>query len=949
MTNTSSSRRMHGIKALVFATLTVTATTQSPQPNIVFILADDMGWTDVSGGQTNLGNASDYYRTPNIDALAAAGMSFDHAYSCGPNCAPTRAALMSGQYPPRTGVYTVNTGNRGQSQYRKLDAAPNQTKVAPSIITLAETLKKAGYTTGHFGKWHLGDDPQGHGPNGQGFDLNIGGTNRGSVSGGSKGHFARGDGSFNLPNMPANNKPNQFMADRLTEEALAFMKSKQPFFVYLSHFSVHTPIQAPTGDIAAFNSVPKGVRHKNQTYAGMLKNLDDGLGRVMNFLETTADPRRPGNKLIGNTLVIFTSDNGGLGGYASAGAPGGKEVTHQHPLKSGKGALYEGGTRVPLIVRWDGKVTAKTTSSAPVASIDFYPTLTTIAGAQLPTKQPLDGEDILPLLNGKNSKTKRSSLFWHFPGYLQSHSSGSTWRTTPGSVIRKGKWKLHFYYETRTFELYDLVTDIGEKTNLATANPSIVQSLTKELRAWLVETKAALPFHKGTTKQVGLPGDPGPGSNPVQWKDRKAAASPPGATGHVMVSTNGSLLAFAGNSNQGVTNELWRYDGQNWTLLAPARKPTPRLRHAGVFDEGRKRLVVFGGIDGNAGLLADTWEFDGTNWSQPPPGPAPSPRRDHAMAHDSMTGKTLLFGGRNGSGPLADTWEFDGRSWRQLNPAISPPARFDHGMVTDSDRGACVLFGGKGSGTTELADTWLWNGQIWRRALTARSPPARLTFGMAYDKLRNRTIIFGGQGGQTWFTDTWEFDGKDWLVRRPGQTPPSRGGAQLAYDSTWRRVILFGGWKSSTFFNDTWGYQTRFPASSSSFGKGCGGRSGIPRLTLLGQPWLSANVILRATSLPTAVSMTGILFGGSNKSWAGGTLPYSLSVLGMPGCDLLVDPLISLGATAANGKASLPLAIPNNQWLVKGSFHAQASVLDPGANRAGIIVSNGITGTIGER
>ncbi len=481
------------------------------RPNIVFFFADDMGWTDLSTGRTNMGNPSDYYRTPNIARLAGTGVAFDNAYTCGPNCAPTRASLMSGQYGPRTGVLTVGGSNRGLSRYRKLDAPRNNVTLSPSIITLAETLKKAGYVTGHFGKWHLGNDGKGTGPSNQGFDLNVGGTSRGHVSGGSKGHFARSDGSFNLPNLGPNGKPYQFMADRLVDEALSFMnrnKSK-PFFVYLTHFSVHTPIQAPKKDINAFSGVPKGKRHKNQTYAGMLKNLDDNLARVIGFLESTDDPRNPGKKLIANTVFIFYSDNGGVGGYKDAGIYGAKEITHNCPLKAGKGSLHEGGIRVPLIIRWDGKAKRGTICHVPVITVDFYPTLAEMAGAPLPRGQVLDGESLVPLITGKSNSLKRKALFWHFPCYLQASTGNGTWRTTPVSVIRKGDYKLLFYYETRRWELYDLKNDIGEKNNIASKDPWTVQEMGMELRRWLRDVKATLPYYKGTTTQVPLPGGTG--------------------------------------------------------------------------------------------------------------------------------------------------------------------------------------------------------------------------------------------------------------------------------------------------------------------------------------------------------------------------------------------------------------------------------------------------------
>ena len=481
------------------------------KPNIVFFFADDMGWTDLSTGRTNMGHPSDYYKTPNIAKLANQGMAFDNAYTCGPNCAPTRASLMSGQYGPRTGVLTVGNSNRGLPRYRKLDAPPNKKFLNPRIITIAETLKKAGYVTGHFGKWHLGNDSQGRGPASQGFDLNVGGTEKGVVSGGSKGHFAKSDGSFNLPNLGPNGKPYQFMANRLVDEAISFMNKNKnkPFFVYLTHFSVHTPIQAPKKDIDAFNGVPPGQRHKNQTYAGMLKNLDDNLGRVITYLENTPDPRNPGKKLISNTVIIFYSDNGGVGGYQDAGIIGAKEITHNYPIKAGKGSLYDGGIRVPLIIRWDGKITPRSICHIPVITVDFYPTLAEIGGAPLPQNQALDGESLVPILTGKSSSLKRKAIFWHFPCYLQASIWKGTWRTTPVSVIRKGDYKLLFYYETRTWELYNLSNDIGEKNNIAPQNPWIVQTMGKELREWLININAVLPYYKGTTTQVPLPGGTG--------------------------------------------------------------------------------------------------------------------------------------------------------------------------------------------------------------------------------------------------------------------------------------------------------------------------------------------------------------------------------------------------------------------------------------------------------
>ncbi len=480
------------------------------QPNILLIIADDLGWTDLSSDRATSGNGSDYYLTPNIDALAEHGIAFTQAYSCGPNCAPTRAALMSGLYAPRTGVYTVGEPNRGQDRFRKLIAARNKTSLDPEFTTLAERLKSAGYRTGHFGKWHLGNEGSGSGPTEQGFDINLGGTIKGSVSGGSRGHFAKPDGSFNLPGLEPNGKDGEFIADRLTTEAIRFMNGcgDRPFFTYLTHFSVHTPIQAPEVDQEFFNNISKGERHRNQTYAGMLKNLDDNVGRAIRFLETTMDPRNSGQHLIDNTVILFISDNGGLGGYKDAGVPGSPEITHQFPLKSGKGSLYEGGIRTPALIQWKGNLPAETVIDFPVITLDWHATLLSLAQIEIDQGIELDGMDLTPWLKAPEKATPERSLYWHFPAYLQSAGDGSTWRTTPGSVILRGPWKAHYYYESGEWELYNLESDIGEKVNLVSHEHEVASILAQDLLRFLIETQADLPLRKEDKKTVHLPETP---------------------------------------------------------------------------------------------------------------------------------------------------------------------------------------------------------------------------------------------------------------------------------------------------------------------------------------------------------------------------------------------------------------------------------------------------------
>jgi arylsulfatase A-like enzyme len=489
----------------------VWARSEDARPNIVLIFADDLGWTDLSTGAANLGAGSDFYKTPRIDSIASSGVAFTHAYSCGPNCAPTRAALMSGRYAPHTGIYTVGNPNRGAERFRKLNAPPNKTSLDPRFKTLAEVLQETGYKTGHFGKWHLGNEGTGSGPTEQGFDVNIGGTLAGTVSGGSQGHFAKADGSFNLPGLVANGVDGEFIADRLTTEAIQFMKSckTQPFFSYLSHFSVHTPIQAPQEDEDSFKSAPKGKHHSNVTYAGMLKNLDDNVGRILDFLTTTTDPRNPKSNLLNNTLILFISDNGGLGGYKDAGVPGSPEITHQFPLQSGKGSLFEGGIRVPCLVQWKGKLPAGVILNTPTITLDWFPTLIRAAGVNVSDYNlELDGIDLMPWMLDPSKTSPNRPLFWHFPAYLQSSGNGSTWRTTPASVILRGPWKAHFYYENREWKLFNLDHDISEKDNLIEIEKKQLELMAEDLFNWLQTNDAALPMDKLSGKPEQLPNFP---------------------------------------------------------------------------------------------------------------------------------------------------------------------------------------------------------------------------------------------------------------------------------------------------------------------------------------------------------------------------------------------------------------------------------------------------------
>jgi arylsulfatase A-like enzyme len=432
------------------------------KPNIVFILADDLGYTDVAC------YGSKYYETPHIDRMASKGMRFTHGYTCAPNCAPTRAALMSGQYMPRTGIYTVGSTERFDWQSRPLRPVDNIEKLAPEKITVAEALKTAGYATGMFGKWHLGEDPEHH-PKAQGFDEAI-------VSMGK--HF-----NFNT-NPKVAYPQGIYLADFLTDKAVDFIRRHQagPFFLYLPHFAVHVPHEAKKDLIEHFKPKPPVGGHNNPTYAAMIASVDQSVGRVLALLDEL--------KLADNTLVIFSSDNGGVGGYEREGIQGGS-ITDNAPLKGGKGMLYEGGIGVPYIFRWPGKIAPGTVCEQPINSVDLYPTLLEVAGAKPVPGYPLDGTSYWDLLTGGGKGRQRGPLFWHFPGYLG--AGGGTWRTTPVGVIHSGDWKLLEFFEDGRLELYNLRDDIGEKNNLAAKMPERAKQLHEQLLAWRKELKAPMP------------------------------------------------------------------------------------------------------------------------------------------------------------------------------------------------------------------------------------------------------------------------------------------------------------------------------------------------------------------------------------------------------------------------------------------------------------------------
>jgi arylsulfatase A-like enzyme len=432
------------------------------KPNVIFILADDLGWTDTAT------YGSKYYETPNIDRLASQGMKLTRYHNC-QNCQPTRAAIMSGQYGARTGVYTVGGIGRFEWESRPLRPVDNVTELPLDKITLPQTLKKSGYATAMFGKWHLGNGADYH-PAKRGFDEAI-------VSNGQH---------FDFATNPKTEYPKgQYLADFLTDKAVDFITrhKTEPFFLYLPHFGVHSPHQAKDTLIEKFKPKPGVGGHNNPTYAAMIASVDESVGRIMKTLDDL--------KLAENTVVIFSSDNGGVGGYVREGVKQAGDVTDNAPLRSGKGSLYEGGIRVPFIVRWPGVTKPGSLCDVPAIHVDLYPTFLEITGVKRPENYILDGESLVPLLKNANASLKRDAIFQHFPGYLG--AGVGSWRTTPVGLIQMGDWKLMEFFEDGRLELYNLKDDIGESKNLAKEMPDKTKELHAKMLAWRAEIKAPMP------------------------------------------------------------------------------------------------------------------------------------------------------------------------------------------------------------------------------------------------------------------------------------------------------------------------------------------------------------------------------------------------------------------------------------------------------------------------
>lgn len=438
------------------------------KPNIVFIMADDLAWADVGY------NGNEFYETPNINRIANKGMIFDRAYSGGPNCLPTRACLISGMYSPRTQIYTPGTKSKGSTKFMQLkvpakgenaswETFPSLGSLSPEVTSIAEVLKTSGYTSARFGKWHVGTDTQG-------FDISDP-SGKGDAIG--KKFYGNID-----------------VAEWLTDASVKFIDdhADQPFFLYLAHWDVHTPIRARKEVVKKYDDKFKQgtwSRKWNTTYAAMIEATDTSVGRVFDKLKAEG--------LLDNTLFIFSSDNGGHAG-----------ATTNAPLKGAKGAFFEGGVRVPTFMHWSKAITEGTRCNTPITSVDFMPTFANISGSKLPDNQEVDGRSILPLLKGETkTDLAERAIFWHYPLYLQGTGEGMVlpvhstenmyWRAVPSSMICKGDWKLIHYFETNSTSLFHISDDPSETTDMSESHPEKSAEMFRELQTWQKNTNAIVP------------------------------------------------------------------------------------------------------------------------------------------------------------------------------------------------------------------------------------------------------------------------------------------------------------------------------------------------------------------------------------------------------------------------------------------------------------------------
>lgn len=458
---------MRFLFAVALALSAAPARAAGQPPNVVLFLIDDLGQRDLGC------YGSTFYRTPNVDQMAKDGLKFADFYAACPVCSPTRVSVLTGKYPQRANITDWIPGRKDLPEQRlKRPAIRNELPLEE--VTVAEALKARGYVTAHVGKWHLGG--KGFEPTQQGFDVNVAGDHTGTPLS----YFAPFENKAGSK-MPGLEKaePGEYLTDRLALEAEKFIEANKakPFFLYMPHYAVHTPLRAPQALIDKYKVTPKAGTQSNPVYAAMVESMDSAVGRVLKKLDDL--------KLSNDTLVIFTSDNGGLA--TTEGGPTG--ATFNGPLREGKGFLYEGGVRVACVMKWPGHIKPGSVSSEVACSIDLFDTIleATARGAKDQPAAPggaRDGRSLVPIFNGE--KTKERAVFWHYPHYANQGSR-------PGGAVRRGNWKLIEYYEDGRRELYDLSKDPSESRNLISQNADVAMELAGALDTWRKEVGAKMP------------------------------------------------------------------------------------------------------------------------------------------------------------------------------------------------------------------------------------------------------------------------------------------------------------------------------------------------------------------------------------------------------------------------------------------------------------------------
>jgi arylsulfatase A-like enzyme len=451
--------------------------------NVVVVLIDDMGWVDTSV------YGSTFYETPNIDRLAAEGARFTQFYTASSVCSPTRASIMTGKHPARLDL----TNWIGGEQNGLLDQAEYIRQLPQDEVTIGEAFQAAGYHTGYVGKWHLGESP--YLPDTQGFAFNFAVNQAGQPASYFPPYALATPSVTDVPDL-AGDPDDAYLTDRLTDASLEFIENNRdsPFFLVLSHYAVHTPLQAPADEVERYEvkaaalgpeseehyeaerDADTKLRQDHATYAAMVQSSDRSVGRILDKLSELS--------LDQNTVVVFLSDNGGLSTLTRRSP---NQATANTPLRAGKGWLYEGGIRAPLIVRWPGTISAGAVVSAPAASTDVFPTLLELAGLPGQPSHHVDGASLVGAMNG--APEVHEALFWHFPHY---HGSGNR----PGGAVRIADLKLIEWFEDGVVELYDLATDLGERRDLSTERPEDTARLLTELRNWRNELDANMPTRR---------------------------------------------------------------------------------------------------------------------------------------------------------------------------------------------------------------------------------------------------------------------------------------------------------------------------------------------------------------------------------------------------------------------------------------------------------------------